>query len=140
MKDGDFVPLTSIDVITRVDVDEEPGKTHDARHLFSFLMRVVTMNLYSFTRQSANKSKLYTDITKKVHRHDGRRFRDLGTKFWISLVTGLSDLRAPSKRAHNAYTSDKHYDYFAYNEYAYNEYLLYECPLAKINLDLTYLC
>ena len=43
-------------------------------------------------------------MTKNVHRHDRRRFCDLGAKFWIYLVTGSSDSRANSKHAYNAYT------------------------------------
>ena len=43
-----------------------------------------------FTVSRANQPISRNCMTKKVHRSDSRRSRDLGAKFWISLATGSS--------------------------------------------------
>lgn len=95
-KGPDGVLLMNYDIITRADVDLEPGEnrrtscyhiitlSHDGKIksmcirliYFIFLMRVV-IYLYLFTRQSANKSKLYGKnswaTTTTTHHHLGAK-------------------------------------------------------------------
>ena len=59
------MPITSYDVIIRANIDLGFKSTHVI--YFVFLLRVVIINLHSFTRQSANKSKLHvTNMTDDV--------------------------------------------------------------------------
>lgn len=55
----DFVSMGNKDVITHADVDDKPRKRSTYVLCFVFFMRVSVRNLYSFTRQSAGKTKLH---------------------------------------------------------------------------------
>ena len=102
IEEGDFVPITSYDVITRAHVDWESKKNPTCVIYFLFFTRVVIRNLFLFTRQSASKSKL---DNQKNRRRDRRPFRDLGANFFIPPFTSTSH---PRKRAYDAHIHYRH--------------------------------
>lgn len=81
-KKGDLMPVLEYIVIIHASV--EPGKKIDAHHKRYLFMRVATLNLYKFTRQSSNKSKLHE---KKFHHLSWRCYGS--TRFDFPLFTQI---------------------------------------------------
>lgn len=94
--------LSKHDVVTHAEVDKEAGKQPTHIMYIVFTMRVATIKLYLFTRQSAKRSKL-REIN--VEPDEKRCPRALGANIWISSQPTCAH-SAPSK--HACYAIDVH--------------------------------